>query len=187
MITALAASDPAQAQQLLFTTFGPSESYIGSLGGVIGGGELWLLSGNNGSIQEAAFTPSATAPFLRADLALLYNYVPSSSLIGPPDLDITLTTDNNDSPGGPLETFHLSNVFGGLQSPAILSVNSVDHPTLQAGVQYWLVVSTPNLLQTYFACRALSAGVEHMGRAGVTKQMGMDASLNAGPPAGLKA
>jgi len=69
MITALAASDPAQAQQLLFTTFGPSESYIGSLGGVIGGGELWLLSGNNGSIQEAAFTPSATAPFLRADLA----------------------------------------------------------------------------------------------------------------------
>jgi len=50
-----------------------------------------------------------------------------------------------------LETFHLSNVFGGLQSPAILSVNSVDHPTLQAGVQYWLVVSTPNLLQTYFS------------------------------------
>jgi hypothetical protein len=72
IIIALAAIDPEEAQQLLFTTFGPSESYIGSFGGVIGAGEFWLLTGNNGSIEEAAFLPSVTAPFLRADIALLY-------------------------------------------------------------------------------------------------------------------
>ena len=82
---ALLACGTAPAQQILFTTLGPGESFPGIPSFSIGAGEFWNLSGNNGAILAAAFTPSVTVPFSHADFALSYNYVAYKDLTGPPD------------------------------------------------------------------------------------------------------
>ena len=147
---ALLACGTAPAQQILFTTLGPGESFPGIPSLSIGAGEFWNLSGNNGAILAAAFTPSVTVPFSHADFALSYNYVAYKDLTGPPDLDVTLAEDAGGAPGDTIETIHITNAFGGSTYSAILTASSALHPVLQQGVQYWLVLAPPDLLHTAF-------------------------------------
>jgi uncharacterized protein (TIGR03437 family) len=148
---ALFACYHAGAQEVLFNTFGAGESFNSYGGPVVGDGVAWFLSGNNGAICAAAFTPVATIPFFRADFAMIYGYTTDLDRTGLPNLDISLTADANGFPGKPLETFHLTNVLEGTLAPGMFSLNSVLHPVLQRGNQYWFVVSTPDLLHTNFS------------------------------------
>ena len=134
----------AEAQQLLYTSFGPGESYRAP-GFEVGAGQSWLLSGNNGAIDAMAFIPSTTCPFWRVDFSMRYDELLRASLsnggvtnfFGPPDLNIQLTADDGGLPGSVLESFQLSNVLGGISAPGVFSVCSVAHPVLNQGEQYW--------------------------------------------------
>jgi uncharacterized protein (TIGR03437 family) len=138
-------------QQLLFSTLGPGESFPPGPGFTVGGGELWKMTGNNGSIGAAAFTPSITAPFHHADFSLQYMYEPTLNMTGPPDITFTLTSDDGGVPGTTIETIPVTNVSDGSMAAAIVTATSLLHPVLQSGMQYWFVVAPPNLLQTAYA------------------------------------
>ncbi len=152
LLALMASSTAATAQQLLFSTLGPGESFTPGPGFTIGGGVLWNLSGNNGNIMAVAFIPAVTARFSRADFALEHWTTTDRDLTGPPELDVTLASDADGLPGGTLEAIHIANAFGGvINAVGVLSAPSALHPALLAGTQYWLVLAPTDLLHTAFS------------------------------------
>jgi hypothetical protein len=87
------------------------------------------------------FTPSGTDYYLDT---IEFTAELSDPSTGTNNLDVWLMSDNGGGPGTIIESFNLVDKLQGPASyhPPIL-VNSVSHPILQNGSQYWLVLSTP--------------------------------------------
>ena len=132
-------------------TFGPGDSFQPPPGQIIGGGSLrGDPPPNQGVTQAFEFTPVASTFLSSVELALQYVFVPGRAT-GPANLDVSIALDNAGTPGGALETVHLTNVLGGVAfAPGVVSANSGLNPLLQAGTPYWLVVAPPDLLNTAF-------------------------------------
>lgn len=60
-------------------------------------------------------------------------------------VEIILAIDDSGLPGPALESFYLENMLGpaGLDNPPII-VESVSHPKLVSGLEYWLIVAPPD-------------------------------------------
>jgi hypothetical protein len=114
----------------VFSTFGSGDTYDMGGGAVIGMG---ALVGNDGYTYAAQFTPSISALLSSIDVGA-YNNAGDHSLL------LYLTTDNSGLPGSTIESFTVS----GVTTPAIYSVDSVQHDWLSAGTNYWLVVAAPD-------------------------------------------
>jgi hypothetical protein len=126
---------PARAD-IVFSNFGPSFSYNTGAGNFIGNGQDF--SGNNYA-EGATFTPTTSADFSSLDIAL-------SNFFGPTNTDtLTVSLDANSSgvPGAALESLNVLpgvlGTFGNNNPPLVL--DSVLHPLLTAGTQYWVTVS----------------------------------------------
>jgi hypothetical protein len=91
-------------------------------------GSGYILNGNTIAMQ---FTPSVSAPFLDAQLALGLSS-------GPNQVSVYLETDAGNTPGVILEQIDVS----GLQpfaSPSLITAVSVLHTQLNSSTKYWLV------------------------------------------------
>lgn len=136
---------------VIVDTFGPGSNFQPPPGEIIGGGVLRSdPPPNQGVTQAFEFTPVVSTSLSSVELALRYVFVLGRAT-GPANLDVSIALDNAGTPGGALETVHLTNVLGGVAfAPGVVSANSGLNPLLQAGTPYWLVVAPPDLLNTAF-------------------------------------
>lgn len=126
---------PALADIVVFSNFDSSFSYNTGAGNFIGNG----LDGSGSNYAEGAtFTPTTSADFSSLDIAL-------SNFFGTNTDTLTVSLDANSSgaPGAALENLTVGpgalGTFGNNNAPLLL--DSVLHPLLTAGTQYWVTVS----------------------------------------------
>ena len=112
----------------------------------LGAGDTFLFLGQTLSVgspigadqdQGSSFTPLNDFVLTNIELAV-------DLVSGPNLLDVWLMRDAGNQPGTIIETFHFVDAmgaFGGIHP--VLSANSLVHPILTAGNQYWLIASTP--------------------------------------------
>jgi hypothetical protein len=127
---------PARAD-IIFNNFGPGDGYDTSQGWQVGASPL----GGPRLEQATAFTPTG-ASFTFDQVAIALSR--SGFSTGPNLIDVALTTSSGGAPGTVLETFRFVGAMGlfGLFSPPLVA-DSVLHPLLLEGTQYWLVASVP--------------------------------------------
>jgi hypothetical protein len=80
------------------------------------------------------FTPSQTYTFDSTELAI-------SLSSGPNALNAFLMGSSNGLPSGVLESFDLNGAMSTDRSPSLVTIDSVTHPLLDAGMQYWIVAA----------------------------------------------
>jgi len=128
-----AASSVSRADVVLFSNFGPSFGYNTTGGNPVGN----AFDGNNYA-QGDTFTPTTSANFSSLDIAL------SCAFACPDNFTVSLDANSSDAPGAALETFAVAGpslgALGANNPPLIL--NSVMHPLLTAGTQYWVTVAS---------------------------------------------
>lgn len=113
----------ANASTIVYSTFGPGDTYDENSGWAIGDTGVW--------VQGLQFTPAGTAVVETIEIAAF-------RLAGGTALNVSLTTDAGDRPGSVLETVPIC-CFGDVASIGL--ANSVLQPLLTGGTKYWLVVS----------------------------------------------
>jgi hypothetical protein len=118
----------AAADTVIFSDFGPGNSYDTSTG--------WTLGGPNSPVccQEIAmqFTPGTTINLKQIDLA-------AGWVLGTNSLTLQLAVDNNGASGTILETWTLGPMGSFGQNNPPLTAISVLNPLLQAGTVYDIV------------------------------------------------
>jgi hypothetical protein len=62
-------------------------------------------------------------------------------------------------PGSPIESFSFFDLAPFLSGGSVLTAASVEHPSLQAGLQYWIVYSAIDLTNTFDAARMNNEGI----------------------------
>lgn len=130
-----AVSGVAHADTVLYTNFGPGSAYNASVGNAVGN----AFDGNLYA-QGDQFQASSTSKVSSLDIALSCNFSG-----GCPDaFTVQLMTDSAGSPDSVLESFSVSGaslgIFGNNNLPVDLT--SVLMPTLSAGTNYWVTVSS---------------------------------------------
>jgi hypothetical protein len=114
---------------VVYSDFGPGNSYNTLLSG-------WGITGPSiaGGIEDAMpFVPSGNYSFISADVAAFLDS-------GPNVLTVTLAANGAGGPGAPIESLQLTNDLETLV-PTIVEADSVNHPVLDSGVEYWLMLS----------------------------------------------
>jgi hypothetical protein len=122
---------------VIVNNFGPGDSYDISQGWQVGTSPV----GGPVLEQAVAFTPAGASFMLdRIEVALSQ----SGFSTGPNLIEVALTTSSGGVPGTVLETFRFVDAMGpfGRFNPP-LAADSVLHPLLLEGEQYWLVASVP--------------------------------------------
>jgi len=120
---------PVQAG-VIVNTFGPGDTYMTGSGWTIGMSPDMYIQGD-------AFTPGSTVALGKIELAV-------GLVSGSNELDVWLMSDAAGQPNAIIESFHFSGAMGsfGDWNPP-LSADSVLHPVLTGGTQYWLIASAP--------------------------------------------
>ena len=113
----------ANASTIVYSTFGPGDTYDENSGWTIGGSGVW--------VQGLQFTPAENAVVQTIEIAAF-------RLAGGAAVNVSLMTDASDRPGSVLETVPIC-CFGDVASIGL--ANSVVWPLLTGGTKYWLVVS----------------------------------------------
>lgn len=108
----------------IFSTFGPGQSFL--VNGV------WMVGGQPPAEIAASFVPGESFSLETIDFAAVSL---SRTLTG---VDVTLASGSS-APGAPIESFDVSGISG---MASVLRVDSTLHPQLDAGVTYWIVLST---------------------------------------------
>jgi hypothetical protein len=130
-----AAPAVSRADVVLFTNFGPSLGYDTGGGGPVGN----AFDGNNYG-EADSFLSSATDKLSSIDIALGCFYTGGC----PDSFTVALDSNSGGHPGAALESFSVSGsglgVFGNPNTPLVLT--SVLMPTLTAGTEYWVSVTS---------------------------------------------
>jgi len=122
----LVAGLPASALGgVVYSNFGPGNSY--------NMGAVWQVDATNGYANQ--FTATANFTFTDAIIPMIQEQ-------GTNLYQVSLASDSAGSPGAILETIDLNGVVTSPQS--LITVTSSLHPTLSAGLSYWLIVSAPD-------------------------------------------
>jgi hypothetical protein len=130
---------------IIFTNFGPGDTYNQSSGGTLTG------SGFGGPNEVAVAFKPAVSEFLSTI------ELPVGAIIGN-ELDVSLDSSLLGAPGGLIESFHFSGAMGPFGSDVVLTANSALHPLLSAGTQYWVVASVPSASGDFAAWNLNSIG-----------------------------
>ena len=122
----------AQGTNVVYSTLGPGDGYSLEGGLAVGDSEPPYYE------PACAFSPSTTVTFEEIDLAV--GAVGRRS--GQNSVDVDLCADDSGMPGSVLESFTFTNLpsFGQQSSGDLLEGDSVLHPELFAGTQYWVTV-----------------------------------------------
>jgi hypothetical protein len=121
---------------VIYSTYGPGHSRDQ--------GNAWGLGTIPNSVDPdegemaAPFTPGAAYTLDSLILSLSWNF-------GPKDLTVYLASGDS-APSTVLETFNLTNVAAGQH---LETLNSLTHPALASGTKYWVVLTMPDLVQTW--------------------------------------
>jgi hypothetical protein len=113
-----------RAGMIVYSTFGPGDSYSGSGGAIAGSGYAVYNS------IAVPFSPTSTVTLDRVRFA----FGAANASI---PIDAVISADDGNKPGTALETFSKITPLNG-----IISEDSVLHPTLTAGATYWLYLQT---------------------------------------------
>jgi hypothetical protein len=114
----------ANASTIIYSTFGPGDTYDVTSG--------WTIGGPGVYVQGLQFTPAENGVVQTIEIAA---FRPA----GGTAVNVSLTTDAGDQPGSVLETVPIC-CFG--DTASIQLANSVLRPLLTGGTKYWLVVSS---------------------------------------------
>jgi hypothetical protein len=128
VLTVLLFGAPAWAVPI-FDSFGPGDTYQTGIGFGLG-----TYADHTNAIQGFSFTPVG-GPFFLDTVE-----VAAGALDEPNGLLLWLMTDKGGAPGSVIEAFTIPDLvvdFAG----SIVSADSLLHPTLEAGTQYWLMGS----------------------------------------------
>ena len=134
LLTALVPA--ARAGSVLFSNFGPGNSYDTGDGNFVGNG---LDGTGNNYASGDTFTPSATGPFTSLTIALSNYYGTNTDTLA-----VSLTADSGaNSPGSVLAAFDIGpgslGLFGLNNAPLVLT--AIPGISLMAGTQYWVTVA----------------------------------------------
>ena len=129
----LAIGSANAAPTVLFSTFGPGDTYNTSVGYIIG---------ENDYDQGDQFMIGAATPHYLDKIELAVSL--TSNQFGANQLDVWLMSDAAGEPGAIIEAFNFNGAMGPFVSAnPPLAANSVLHPVLYPGTPYWLVASAP--------------------------------------------
>jgi hypothetical protein len=95
------------------------------------------LFGGGGVVLANAFTASVSAALDQISVVVEYEDFPSLGITGTSPMLLTLLTDNDDSPGTPIESWTVP-LKPSDTTLTIITVTSTTNPMLQGGDQYWL-------------------------------------------------
>ena len=114
---------------------GPGDSYDTSFGLLVGND-----FGGDNLAEGSSFVSSATAQVTALKIALSC----FDTGFCPDDFTVALDADNSNQPGTALESFTVSAAsLGALgNNNPVIVLSSILHPTLSAGTQYWVTVSS---------------------------------------------
>jgi hypothetical protein len=121
----------AARADLIFTNLGPGDSYDRVWGWAYG----TTRPATDHFVSGDAFRAAATLVVDKVELPLWW-------VSDHAQIDVQLAADAGGGPGAVLDTFTLTTGTG-TPRMALLSAYSALHPTLTAGAEYWLVVSSP--------------------------------------------
>jgi hypothetical protein len=131
----------AIASEIIYSTFGPGQSYSQESGWPVG---TLPLPFDETQRMEAAvsFIPAQNYTLDSIAVAALLDSFSSSN-----QFTVSLARDSGASlPGAALETYSLTGLADQL---AVYTASSLLHPQLTSGEKYWLVMSSVNLLDIY--------------------------------------
>ena len=128
--TAVVWSVPASAADIVFSNFGPGNTYQGNIGYTLG----------NGIEQAMAFTPSSNFTLAQIDVGI--GIVPLSGINS---VMLSLEGASGGLPDGTIESWTLIDLpeFGST-SNTVQTVNPAKPVSLVSGTEYWLVASASN-------------------------------------------
>jgi PEP-CTERM motif len=135
LIVAVLGASPASADAILFSSFGPNDSFNQGSGTFFG----FVSARDEGEVpsrfaRAMAFTPTATNILESVELALEY---PAAFNEGP--LVVNLFSANGELPGALLETFTFDSRTSRV---GVFAFDSAAHPRLINGVTYFLEATT---------------------------------------------
>ncbi len=131
----LAIGSASGAPTVLFSTFGPGDTYETVGGYTIGFGGVGFGDVDQGD----QFAIGAATPHYLDKIELAAFLVDGTN-----QLDVWLMSDAAGEPGAIIEAFNFNGAMGpgGFANP-LLAANSVLHPILYPGTPYWLIASAP--------------------------------------------
>lgn len=126
----------ANAQIVVFSNFGPGDTYQVGTG--------WTLSGAGSVLgqrwdQGDQFIPSASGQITKVRAAI-------GHVTGANDVTLTLRADAGDTPGAFIASHQLigfMGTFGNNNAPLVFDFTSANY-MINAGTKYWLIASTGN-------------------------------------------
>ena len=126
----------------VFSTFGPGSSFFT--------GGTWMVGGLPEDEIAASFVPSHDFTLDTIDFA--------AALLSGTDNDLRVDFASGPSaPGAPIESFTVTSLTA---NPSIVTLHSVLHPLLSAGVTYWVVLSAPDPANTLVGWNLNDQGFE---------------------------
>ncbi|HEY6120583.1 MAG TPA: PEP-CTERM sorting domain-containing protein [Pyrinomonadaceae bacterium] len=131
----LVATQQARADSVVFSNFGPGMTFQDTSSRAVN-----AFTSTIGTVQAARFTSAGNFTFTSANVPLIFHQ-------GINQVQVSLATNVNDAPGSILETITLTDA---VTNPAsVLTANSVLHPLLSAGTDYWLILSAPTNVASF--------------------------------------
>ena len=128
-----AASASEMRADVLFSNFGPSQTYVGN--------SWWNVGSTSLGTQDIAFsfTPTTTGALTGADLAL------ASASTGIAPLTVFIESSSGGAPGAVLDTLTQVGAFPGYPATSVVNFTcSGSCVTLDAGTTYWIVGQETN-------------------------------------------
>jgi hypothetical protein len=130
----------AIASEIIYSTFGPGQSYNTYSGQPVG---TFPYSDETTNMEAAvSFSPSQSYAFDSIAVAALFSSFSTSD-----QFTVSLARDSGtNAPGVVVETFSFTGI---IDSPTVYSASSLLHPQMTAGEKYWVVMSSDDLLSIY--------------------------------------
>jgi hypothetical protein len=98
-------------------------------------------------VGSSPFTAPVSADLNQISVVVMYEFFPSLGVTGMSPMLLTLSMNSGNSPGTPFESWIVPLNPPNTSSP-IVTVDSLDHPLLAAGQEYWLSVVPTDPIDT---------------------------------------
>jgi hypothetical protein len=124
---------------VIFSNFGPGQTYNGSSWWNVGG-----IAGTPSEVNAFSFSPTQTAVITGADLALAGSAPPQNPVTPISPLTVYIESDTGAGPGTILDTLTQSGTYSTYPTTTVVNFTcSGSCTTLDAGTTYWIVGQQP--------------------------------------------
>jgi hypothetical protein len=122
---------------IIFSNFGLGNAYQASL-------PAWSIGyvfPGYSQVVANSFQPTMTAALAKAELAIGTLDLAYPATNNPQAVDLWIMNDSGNKPGAVIESFHVPSLTASYLTGAIVSIESLLKPTLNAGSQYWMAAN----------------------------------------------